>query len=134
MTPGFGQPSEPSIQVTGLTLTSVTAAGSTPATVAASATIIAIVLSGRVSPGTLEASGSDGMSVADPADAGPVVGAADGPALLAQPASVITASTALAIGRDETPRRGGLDAGENDIGRMLRRVREVRRRRGWTCA
>jgi len=44
----------------------------------------------------------------------------------------MTASTALAIGRDGTLRRGRLNAGENDIGRMLRRVREVRRRRGRT--
>jgi hypothetical protein len=134
MTPGFGHPSEPSIQVTGLTLTSVTAAGSTPATVAASATIIAIVLSGRVSPGRSVDVGNDGTPVEAGADAGPVEGAADGPPLLAQPASVITASTALAIGRDGMLRRGRLDAGENDIGRMLRRDREVRRRRGPTGA
>jgi hypothetical protein len=107
----------------------VTDAGSTPATVAASSTIIANVASVTVSPGAFEASGSDGRPAADGAVVGPVDGAADGPALLAQPVSVITARTALAIGRDGRPGRGRLNAGENDIGPMLRRVREVRRRR-----
>jgi hypothetical protein len=100
--------------------------------VAASATIIAIVLSAMVSPGDVDASGSDGIPVVACADACPVEGAAERPAPLEQPASVMTASTALAIGRDGTLRRGRLNAGENDIGRMLRRVREVRRRRGRT--
>jgi hypothetical protein len=76
----------------------------------------------------------DGIPVDDDAADGPDEGAADGPALLAQPARVMTASTALAIGRDDRLRRGRPSAGEDDIGPMLRRVREVRRRRGRTRA
>jgi len=105
----------------------MTESGSTPAIAAASATIIAVVVSARVPAGAFEAGGSDGTPVDDGVAVGPAADAADGPALLAQPASVMTARTALAIGRDGRPRRGRLDAGHGDIRRMLRRVGEMRR-------
>jgi hypothetical protein len=74
-----------------------------------------LVASASVSAGAFEAGGSDGIPVDDGAAVVPADGAADGPALLAQPASVMTARTALAIGRDGRPRRGRLDTGHGDI-------------------